>query len=130
MTAATRDGGSITAFVVGVIGVFVVCAGLAVDSGRVVGAHVHVADVAENAARRAAQEISGIRAGAWSIEPTRARAAALSVLAGEGIAGEVSVSPRRVTVTAWSTVRPTLLRVIGVRQHTVRASRSAEPMSP
>lgn len=124
------DHGSVSAFVVCLTTVFVSCAGLAVDSGRVVGTHVRVADLAENAARLAAQEITGIRAGDWRIDAGRARAAALSFLASRGVDGSVTVARRRVTVTASTSVRPTLLRMFGVSSSTVRASRSAEPSSP
>jgi Flp pilus assembly protein TadG len=124
------DTGSISAFVVGIAVVFIVCAGLAVDSGRMVAAHVRVADVAENAARLGAQEIVGIRSGSWYVEPDRAAAAARALLRAEGVTGEVEVSARTVTVTAATTVRPTVLRLFGIGDRTVRASRAVEPRSP
>jgi hypothetical protein len=124
------DGGTITAFVVGLLGIFVASAGLAIDSGRVVASHLRAADVAENAARTASQEITGIRSGRWYLDPARARSSALAVLVAEGMTGVVAVAPRRVTVTATTTVTPTLLRLFGVGDRPVRATRSAEPRSP
>lgn len=130
MNRTTVDGGSVTAFVVSLTMVFIACAGLAVDGGRVVGAHVRAADVAENAARFAAQEITGIRSGDWSVDPARAARSARSFLAAEGATGTVEVSRRRVTVSVTSSVRPTILRLFGVGVRPVRATRTAEPRSP
>ena len=48
------DRGVVTAFVLGLVLAFVVLAGLAVDSGRLVAAHVTAGDHAENAARAGA----------------------------------------------------------------------------
>lgn len=127
---ARSDDGSVTAFVVGLLAVFVACAGLAVDGGRVVGAHIRVGDVAENAARLAAQEITGIRSGNWQLDDRRAGAAARSLLASEGLTGTVDVGTRRVTVRATTTVQPTLLHLFGVGARQVQATRSAEPRMP
>lgn len=124
------DSGSITAFVVCLASMFVACAGLAVDSGRLVGAHVRAADVAENAARLGSQEIIGIREGRWRLDVSRARTAAVAFVTSEGLTGTVSVSSRSVTVSTSLTVRPTLLRMFGVGIRTVRATRTAEPRSP
>lgn len=125
-----RDRGSVSAFVVMLVMTFVACAGLALDGGRVVGAHSRAADLAENAARAGAQEITGIRAGSWEIDPRRARATARAYLAAQGASGTVTTSRTRVTVTVTLTSRPSLLRLIGIGPRTVRASRSSEPVSP
>lgn len=125
----TRDRGSITGFVVVLVLTFVACAGLAVDSGRVVGTRSRAADLAENAARAGAQEIAGIRAGDRHLDRADARRAALDYLSARGATGTVTVSDHRVTVVVTLTVRTSLLRLIGVGTRTVRASRSSEPFS-
>jgi Flp pilus assembly protein TadG len=125
-----HDRGSITAFVVMLVLTFVVCAGLAVDGGRQVGARSRAADLAENAARAGAQQLTDIRTGIWRLDRTRARQAAAEYLAARGESGSISVSDRRVTVVVTLTINTSLLRLAGIDSRTVRASRSSEPFSP
>jgi Flp pilus assembly protein TadG len=125
-----HDRGSITAFVVMLVLTFVVCAGLAVDGGRQVGARSRAADLAENAARAGAQQLTDIRTGTWRLDRTRARQAAAEYLAARGESGSISVSDRRVTVVVTLTINTSLLRLAGIDSRTVRASRSSEPFSP
>jgi transcription elongation GreA/GreB family factor len=106
----------------------VVCAGLAVDGGRVVGAHVSAADHAENAARRGAQEVVGIRAGEPHLDPLRARAAAAAYLDAQAVDGTVLVVGDEVTVTVTTHERATLLHLVGIDAMTVSATRSARPV--
>ncbi len=127
--AATRDRGSITAFVVGITLAVVACAGLVIDGARVVGAKVSAADHAENAARVGAQQIVALRDGRRAIDPQRATNSASAYLAAHGLAGTVTVSANRVTVTVQSTVSTTLLRLVGVSSKTVRATRVSDPIS-
>jgi Flp pilus assembly protein TadG len=128
--APQRDSGSITAFVVMLVLTFALCAGLAVDGGRQVGARSRAADLAENAARAGAQELTDIRTGTWRLDRTRARQAAAAYLAARGETGSISVSDRRVTVVVTITINTSLLRLAGIDSRTVRASRSSEPFSP
>lgn len=123
-----RDRGSVSAFVVMLTMTLVVCAGLAVDGGRFVGAHVTAADHAENAARRGAQELVGIRAGAPRLDPARARAAASAYLRAHGVDGLVSVAAGEVTVTVTVRESSTLLHLVGIDTVTVSATRSARPV--
>jgi hypothetical protein len=124
----SRDRGSVSAFVVMLTVMLVVCAGLVVDGGRVVGAHVSAADHAENAARRGAQEVVGIRAGEPHLEPLRARAAAADYLRAHGVAGTVLVVGDEVTVTVTAREHLTLLHLVGIDAMTVSATRSARPV--
>ena len=130
MTTPNSDRGSISAFVVMLVLTFAVCAGLAVDGGRIVGGHVRAADHAENAARVGAQEIVAIRTGTWRLDRARARTAARRYLDGQGVGGQITVSDTRVTVTVDLSVSPSLLRLAGVGSTTVRATRSSDPVSP
>jgi hypothetical protein len=95
-----------------------------------VGARSRAADLAENAARAGAQELTDIRTGTWRLDRTRARQAASAYLAARGQTGSVSVSDRRVTVVVTIRIRTSLLRLAGIDSRTVRASRSSEPFSP
>jgi Flp pilus assembly protein TadG len=125
-----RDTGSISAFVVMLVLTFAVCAGLAVDGGRQVGARSRAADLAENAARAGAQEITDIRTGTWRLDRVRARQAAAAYLAARGHTGTIRVSNRRITVVVSITIDTSLLRLAGIDSRTVRATRSSEPFSP
>ncbi|MFM8530849.1 MAG: pilus assembly protein TadG-related protein [Ilumatobacteraceae bacterium] len=121
-----RDRGSVTAFFVGLVPIFVLSAGLALDGARVVAGRVAVGDHAENAARLAAQEVELIRLGWRVIDPLRATEVARSYLSEHGVDGSVSVGPRTVTVVARLEVEPTLLGVIGQDPWVVQESRTAE----
>ena len=124
-----RDEGTVTAFVVCLVVAFVLCAALAVDGGRLVASRVAAADHAENAARVGAQEVSGLRSGARMLDPARARRAVDRYLGSHGLAGDVVVSATTVTVTVVMVFHPTLLRLAGVGERRVTATRSAEPYS-
>lgn len=121
-----RDRGSISVFVVGLVLSFLVAAGLAVDGGRLVAARIAVADHAENAARVGAQQVGSLRSGRRVLSVGAAKAAALEYLAAQGLTGEVSIGSRTITVSTRITQPTTILRLVGVTQRTVTASRSAE----
>lgn len=121
-----RDRGIVSAFVVCLVATFVVAAGLAVDSGRLVASRITIADHAENAARVAAQQASGLRSGERILDPDRARRAALEYLARFGLEGEVIVDARSVVVSAETTEKMTLLRLVGIESRIVAATRRAE----
>lgn len=121
-----RDPGSVSAFVVCLASTFIVVAGLAVDSGRVVAARITVADHAENAARVAAQQVRGIRSGEWFIDPVEARRTASRYLSQFGLVGEIHVDATSVTVSTFVEEQMTLLRLVGIESRTVRATRRAD----
>lgn len=120
------DRGSITAFVVCLAMTFIVTAGLAVDSGRLVEARIAAADHAENAARVAVQQVGGIRTGERTVDPVRARRAAGQYLAQFALTGDIRIEPKSVTVTVRLTKDMTLLRLAGVSRRQVSAERRAE----
>ncbi|MSZ67330.1 MAG: hypothetical protein F2712_01535, partial [Actinobacteria bacterium] len=72
--------GVVTAFVVGLLMTFIVCAGLGVDGGRLVAARLTLADHAENSARLAAQELTSLRTGSPKIDQQAAHRSALRYL--------------------------------------------------
>jgi hypothetical protein len=119
------DKGSVSAFVVCLASTFLVVAGLAVDSGRLVASRIAVADHAENAARVAVQHVRGIRSGEKSIDPVQARRAAARYLAQFGLVGKIDIDPFSVTVSTRLVETMTLLRLVGIESHTVSATRRA-----
>lgn len=124
-----RDRGLVTAFVVGLVMTFMVVAGLAVDSGRLVAAHVTAGDHAENAARAGAQEVTLIRAGWRVLDSNRAAAAARAYLNAHGLDGDVRADMRSVSVTVRVRQRTTLLRLVGIGERMVSATRTARVVS-
>lgn len=125
----TADRGSISGFVVVITLTVLVCAGLAVDGARIVGAKVSAADHAENAARVGAQELESVRSGELILDRAGAQGAAESYLASQGVSGTVTVTPEQITVTVSTTVDMTLLGLIGVTSKHVVATRSSAPVS-
>ena len=126
---AHLDKGSISAFVVVMTLIVIVCAGLAVDGARIIGTKVGAADHAENAARIAAQELASVHGGELALDPARAQAAGEAYLAAHGLQGSVSATAERVVVTVSQTVSMTLLNLVGISTKTVTATRSSAPVS-
>ena len=122
----SQDAGSITVLVLGLILSFMAAAGLAVDGGRLVAARITVSDHAENAARVGAQQVGSMRSGRPILRDASARSAALSYLASHGLSGEVAVGARTITVTTRITQSTALLRLVGIFERTVAATRTAE----
>lgn len=115
-----------TVFVVGLALSFMMAAGLALDGGRLVAARIAVADHAENAARVGAQQVGSMRSGERIVLPSEARSAALGYLSLQGLAGTVDVGRRTVTVTTRLSQRTILLRLVGIQERSVVATRTAE----
>ncbi len=121
------DGGSISAFVVALVVVFVAVAALVVDGGRFVAARSNAADTAENAARAGAQELRRLRDGAFELDPARAVARAEQFLAAQGVGGTATADTRHVTVTVTTSVAPVMLGLFGVGPRSVVVTRTATP---
>jgi len=125
MRRAAGDRGTATAFIIGLTLACLLAAGLALDGGRIVAARLQMADVAENAARAGAQQVTGLRAGELSLDPDRAEGAAREVLAAAGATGSVRISGRSITVTATTVQSMLLLRLAGVSSRAVSATATA-----
>lgn len=123
------DRGSISAFVVVMTLIVIICAGLALDGARIIGTKVGAADHAENAARIAAQELASVHGGELALDPGRAQAAGEAYLATHGLQGSVSATTERVVVTVSQTLSMTLLNLVGISTKTVTATRSSAPVS-
>jgi len=123
------DKGSISAFVVVMTLIVIVCAGLAIDGARIIGGKVAAADHAENAARIAAQEVASVHGGELALDPGRAQAAGEAYLGTHGLQGSVTATAEQVVVTVSQTVSMTLLNLVGISTKTVTATRSSAPVS-
>ena len=127
MKFSSSDEGVVTAFVVGLVMTFIVCAGLGVDGGRLIAARLTLADHAENAARLAAQELTSLRTGFPKIDQSAAYQSALRYINYNNLTGEIDTSPESVTVTISQTVEMTLLGLFGADDHYLSVVRQVEP---
>ena len=123
----SAESGVISAFVLGLMMTFVVCAGLGVDGGRLVANRLELADHAENAARVGAQELNDLRTGEPTIDENKARFSASNYLATNDIDGEVSTTSKSVTVTVIRDVEMSILKLFGATNHEITVTRTAEP---
>jgi Flp pilus assembly protein TadG len=124
------DGGQVTAFVAVISTALILATGLVIDGGSALGARLHAADLAQEAARAGAQELDlgPYRAdGQLLINPERARTAALDYLTRAGWTGTAAVRTAGATVTV--TVRgrqpTTLLRLTGLTAITITGTAAA-----
>lgn len=129
MKSQIQEEGVVTAFVIGLLMTFIVCAGLGVDGGRLVAARLTLADHAENAARFAAQELVSLRTGSPKIDQQAARRSAMQYFADNQLNGEVAVSTESVTITVSQTIEMSLLQLFGARDHLISVTRRVEPRS-
>ena len=127
MKFSSSDEGVVTAFVVGLVMTFIVCAGLGVDGGRLIAARLTLADHAENAARLAAQELTSLRTGSPKIDQPAAYQSALRYINSNNLTGEIDTSPESVTVTISQTVEMTLLGLFEADDHYLSVTRQVEP---
>jgi hypothetical protein len=121
--------GSISGFVMVLTMTFVACAGLAFDGGRMIAARAEATDAAENAARAGAQQVTSLRSGSPRIDEKSAITAAHQFLKSIGITGAATADENSVTVTTNIKVPMTLLGLFGVRDKSVSAVRSAQPVT-
>ncbi len=126
-SARNSESGVVTAFVIGLMMTFVVCAGLGVDGGRLIARRIEIADLAENAARIGAQELTDLRSGEPKVDEIQARIAALNYLAPFDVNGEIFTSSKSVTVKVGTELEMTLLKIFGASSHEISVSRRAEP---
>lgn len=137
MTQQGSDEGSISAFVLGLVVSLFLVAGLVIDGGRALNAHLRVIDDAEHAARAggAALDTEALRSG----EPPRidrasARETARAYLVERGYsASKISYGTEdgadEFTVTVEDSMPTTILSVIFIREFDVRGSATARAAS-
>ena len=119
--------GVVTAFVVGLLMTFIICAGLGVDGGRLVATRLTLADHAENSARVAAQELTSLRTGSPKIDQQAAHRSALRYLNENNLTGDISTSTNSVSVTVSQSVEMSILKLFGARDHLISVTRRVEP---
>jgi len=124
-----HDRGVVSGFVLSLVLCFMAIAGLAVDSGRLVAAHVTAGDHAENAARAGAQEVTLVRAGWRVIDPRRATATARAFLDAHGLEGDIRADFTSVTVIVRQRQSTTLLWMVGIDERSVSSTRIARLVS-
>ena len=117
--------GSMSAFVACLVSACVPCLALVVDGGQVVVAYADAADHCQNAARLAAQNVVGIRAGNPRVDAREGVRDARSYMSDAGLPATVTVDGPSVRVTVEKVVRLPMLSLIGVGSTRVRVSRSA-----
>lgn len=120
--------GSVTVFVVGFTLALMMVAGLVYDGGRILAARRQAHDLADNAARAAAQavDLDALRSGVpVELDPLDAQVAAEDYLATAGHTGEVLVTADTVEVHVTITTPMVLLQLAGISERTVTASGEA-----
>lgn len=131
------DEGSISAFVIGLIVSLFLVAGLVIDGGRALNAHLRVIDDAEHAARvgGAALDTEALRSGAPPrIDRATAKESAHAYLVERGYsASKISYGTGdgadEFTVTVEDSMPTTILSVIFIREFDVRGSATARAAS-
>jgi Flp pilus assembly protein TadG len=125
-----NDRGSATVWALGMILIGLLAAGLVVDGGAAMTAKVEARQIAQQAARRGADQLdlAALRgAGTLRLDPAAAEAAARDWLTQAGVDGTVTATTDQVTVTVTVTTPTVLLAAVGVDSHTVVATGVAEP---
>jgi Flp pilus assembly protein TadG len=133
--AGRDDRGSITILVVFFTIIALALAGLLVDVGHALNARERAADIAEQAARAGANDISvpALRSGIVAIDTSTACSAAANLVAAYGARSGFRAtldcappSPQQITVTVYITTKPLIAASLG--SFTVHATATAEPV--
>jgi Flp pilus assembly protein TadG len=121
------EAGSLAAFVAVLATGLLVLVGLVVDGGRALATRHAAMDVAEQAARVGADQLSvdSLRSGAFQIDPGAAADAVDRYLAATGMTGTVDVTDGAVIVHVTSDSPTTILRMIGIEGIAMSATASA-----
>lgn len=128
MARWTSEQGSVTVLVVGLTLALMMVAGLVYDGGRILAARRLAHDLADNAARAAAQavDLDALRSGTRvELQPLDAQVAAEDYLATTGHTGEIRVTADTVDVTVTITTPMVLLQLAGISERTVTANGNA-----
>ena len=123
---SVEDRGSVSAFVACMASCLAVCSLFVLEHGRFATEYVRVSDAAENAARIACQNITGIREGRPRVDAVAARRTAMEYLSEERIVGSVTLTPSGdVQIRARSTVHTLFLSRLGVGARLIDVVRTA-----
>jgi len=106
-------------------GVFMLLMGLVYDGGNAINDRVAAHRTAEQAARAAADQVTGIRSGAERIDEAAATRAARAVLQGTGWSGRVDIAGLDATVTVLGTSPTVFLGAVAIESFEVNESATA-----
>lgn len=126
------DRGSATPWALGLVVVGLLVAGLVFDGGAAMAAKVDAWSIAQQAARRGADQLDLAllrTTGAVQVDPQAAETAAYHWLAQAGVEGTVTATTQQVTVTVTTSADAVLLAAVGVTTYTVSATGAAEPVT-
>ncbi|MHB8328486.1 MAG: TadE/TadG family type IV pilus assembly protein [Acidimicrobiales bacterium] len=119
--------GSLTVFMAVLSMTLFVLVGLVLDGGRAIGARREAMDVAEQAARAGADQLSvdALRSGEFIVDPAAAVLAVASYLRASGEVGTAVVTGDTVMVHVEARAPTTILGMIGIDEISVSATASA-----
>lgn len=124
------DRGSATPWAIGLVVVGFLVAGLVFDGGVAMAAKVDTWNIAQQAARRGADQLDLVllrTTGTVAIDPPAAEAAAHEWLDQAGVDGTVTATVGQVTVTVTTSAEAVLLAAVGVSTYTITSTAAAEP---
>jgi Flp pilus assembly protein TadG len=121
--------GSLSALTVCIVLSAMTLVGLVFDGGHSVSEYMRLSDIAENAARAGAQEVTGLRAGELRIDSRAAISVSQSYLHTHGVNGQVETNKDSVSVEVTGVRRFQILGIIGLSSQRLRIIRTASVVS-
>jgi Flp pilus assembly protein TadG len=121
--------GSLSALTVCIVLSAMTLVGLVFDGGHSVSEYTRLSDIAENAARAGAQEVTGLRAGELRIDSRAAISVSQSYLHTHGVNGQVETNKDSVSVEVTGVRRFQILGIIGLSGQRLRIIRTASVVS-
>lgn len=117
--------GSISALTVCLVLSMMTVIGLVLDGGASINEYVRLSDIAENAARAGAQEVSGIRTGDVQIDSQAAEIVGQKYLRFHGVTGTVTTTLDSVVVEVSGETSFQILSLIGLSSRSIHVLRTA-----
>jgi Flp pilus assembly protein TadG len=121
--------GSLSALTVCIVLSAMTLVGLVFDGGSSVSEYTRLSDIAENAARLGAQQVTGLRAGEPRIDRRAAISACDTYLRAHGVVGGIETSNDSVSVEVVGSRRFQILGIIGLHSQRLRIVRTASVIS-
>lgn len=128
MNRQRDERGSISAWALVSVAAFMLIVGLSVDLGGRMYAIQHINDIAAEAARAGAQQVTAadaMRGRPVAVDPTRARTAALSYITTAGLTGTATLTGDTLHVSATGHHTPTFLGAFGIGTVTITGTADA-----
>ena len=125
-TAGRGEAGFVTVWTIfAASGIFLLLLGLVYDGGTVINDRIVAHRAAEQAARAAADQITGLRSGNETIDVPAATRAATQVLDASNWTGDVAINGLEVTVTVRGRTPTVFLGAVGLDAFTVEEQGTA-----